>query len=851
MKHFAFITSVLFLTAVRLFSASGNAITVTDLSGAVQTNRPITISRVFAQGDIAGFAQARVNGTPVTTQCDVKTRWPDGSLQHALVSFNATIGSRATVTVDFISQTTGNNTGYLNKAGMLAFNESASGTGNGWGATIEAAVSGLTKSANARTMLNNLNVSTDFNTAQVRYWMAGPVVTQVIIEDKSPNRSADFGWSCTGGCTGDYASATWATDNQNRSLHPIFVVTFYPANKTVKVDYILENMWTTALQDQRYTVNLKSGANLASRYSKAVTHYAATRWRKTFWSGTAPGDIKIDHNLPYLISTKALPNYDPSVPVSTSKVASDISAFNATDRGDINGNGQYQKYMPGTGQTTAAHIGILPEWQVRYLYTMSKVSDNAMLDGPVLGNAAVSGHVPIHLRESLTGRSFRDANNDGLADTDDAFGRMISIDARPRVRLGEKDDDPADRIVAAGTRSDAHGWSPEQAHQPAFTYLPYLITGDWYFLEELYAWAAYNLGIANPGTTLGWSRHETWGFMNQGAIQTRGQAWALRTIGQAAFVAPDGTPEKAQFVQKVNNNIAVQEGIYNITGSPLYSACTTNPYNAATEKSKWCWGNKTASQGPDFTGSINYPNLGFISYGEPNCHDYVVSNPQANYCVLTWQEHMLYAVWGHLNELGFNYSKILQDRSKYYTSRILDPSYSPYLIQAYQTPVMTSDSKFLTSWSSVKSAFLPAVRDARTWEATGASDYAYIGFAAVSYAYPYSNGSHTGKAAWEWLKANLYNVSGEENPKWAFLPRGTGGSSTPPPVTPPPPDPVVSSCDINKDNFVNALDVQMGIDQALGTSSCTGDLDSNGRCDVIDVQRVINAALGGACRTGS
>jgi len=37
------------------------------------------------------------------------------------------------------------------------------------------------------------------------------------------------------------------------------------------------------------------------------------------------------------------------------------------------------------------------------------------------------------------------------------------------------------------------------------------------------------------------------------------------------------------------------------------------------------------------------------------------------------------------------------------------------------------------------------------------------------------------------------------------------------------------------------------VNQALGLATCTADINLSGRCDVIDVQRVTNAVLGGAC----
>lgn len=59
-------------------------------------------------------------------------------------------------------------------------------------------------------------------------------------------------------------------------------------------------------------------------------------------------------------------------------------------------------------------------------------------------------------------------------------------------------------------------------------------------------------------------------------------------------------------------------------------------------------------------------------------------------------------------------------------------------------------------------------------------------------------------------------------------------------------------CDLNTDGVVDALDVQIAVNAAIGKTACGfGDLNGNGTCDVADLQRVINAALKvAACRTG-
>ena len=65
------------------------------------------------------------------------TRWPDGSVQHALISFLATMPGNGRLTVSFTDQVSGHDTGAMNRASMLARN---------WGAEIEV-TQGTTRTA--------------------------------------------------------------------------------------------------------------------------------------------------------------------------------------------------------------------------------------------------------------------------------------------------------------------------------------------------------------------------------------------------------------------------------------------------------------------------------------------------------------------------------------------------------------------------------------------------------------------------------------------------------------------------------------------------------------------------------
>lgn len=60
-----------------------------------------------------------------------------------------------------------------------------------------------------------------------------------------------------------------------------------------------------------------------------------------------------------------------------------------------------------------------------------------------------------------------------------------------------------------------------------------------------------------------------------------------------------------------------------------------------------------------------------------------------------------------------------------------------------------------------------------------------------------------------------------------------------------------NACDLNQDGIVNAADVQAAIDMSLGISPCTAHIAGTGVCDVVIVQRVIDALLGGPCLTST
>lgn len=59
-----------------------------------------------------------------------------------------------------------------------------------------------------------------------------------------------------------------------------------------------------------------------------------------------------------------------------------------------------------------------------------------------------------------------------------------------------------------------------------------------------------------------------------------------------------------------------------------------------------------------------------------------------------------------------------------------------------------------------------------------------------------------------------------------------------------------SACDLNDNGTVDVVDVQLSVNMRLGVLPCTATI-YGGVCNDIVVQRLVNAALGGTCVTGT
>jgi len=746
---------------------AGNSIVVYSTSGSSQSNRVVSIGRFFKDGDIPQFAQAVVGGTPLLTQCDVKNRWSDGSLKFGVVSFIVPSVATTGTQVTFQNQSTGNNTGYLTQAGML-------NSAYDFDATI--AVTGtVNTTVSARNMLN----SGCGGSGCFRYWMQGPIVTAVIIEDRS-NRTYDFN---TDGGSGN-------------PLHPIFEAWFYPSGNggsgcasgggCVNVGITLENSWAShaaanSARDQAIgSLTLRTGsASPVVQCSATVpsgapqcpsfTQYGFTRWRRAYWVDGAPAAISINYGWSYLSTTGAYANFDPQY-VTPLAIATEYAAYTNDTTGanagrlsipgaDGNGIVSYDQGVNGAGYSD--WIGLYPHWDIDLLES----GDPRMVQMST-DNADLAGRFPVFFREADnsagTGGFFdctsitSPTGGNCSAGSVGTQGHLVSVNARPSCEINVGNwftncNGGGNDSIIYTPPSDGSQWYSEPgdaSHIWDLAFIPYSLFGVYYYLEEeqmLAGWVAgQGIGEYNSSATYGKQGHYALQYQ-----ATRGTAWAIRTEAYAAVISPDGTPEQAYFKSKVLDEIAALEGEHSGTDGNGYAGMTldvNNPPDCTPSGCfpfTWAAGPFQFTQTPDLSCAVNDPNcLTFFSAGR--CEDgtetcYVADGNAANNYVNSttilaaesgFMDSYLDMALGQVNQLGVaNTTQMLAWDARRYINILQNPASNPHLIEMYVVPVLLTGGSsncanlplipgcpWVQSWSEYSNGYAATILGA-TWSA--------------------------------------------------------------------------------------------------------------------------------------
>ena len=199
---------------------------------------------------------------------------------------------------------------------------------------------------------------------------------------------------------------------------------------------------------------------------------------------------------------------------------------------DLLGAGDLNPYMG----SPAGRPEIAPytDWTARYLVHRRPEQADYLLR---MGDLA--GSWPIHLREP-------------------SDGRFVSLAGRPNFWFDVRSDEHM--------RSDQWGGSPllpDNAHVPGgLALVPYLITGDHFYADEVGFWANYAVLSTWQGNSPTDDASRAGGNAAAGSgrgilatNQVRGFAWGLRNISDAAAYLPDSDPMRQQFQRIVRENL--------------------------------------------------------------------------------------------------------------------------------------------------------------------------------------------------------------------------------------------------------------------------------------------------------
>jgi hypothetical protein len=160
-------------------------------------------------------------------------------------------------------------------------------------------------------------------------------------------------------------------------------------------------------------------------------------------------------------------------------------------------------------------IGPVTECQADYIIRGGDTAFRTMI-----AQAEACGSMPIHWRDEKTG-AFIDFQRYPTATINTRVGSPV-IAAPPAPKIGGEPDRRYFRV--------------ETAHTPGLAYVPYMLTDDPYYLEELQALGSLGIGAE----AFHRQRRKLPGLADPG--QTRAFAWSMRSLFQLGVVSPEKPP---------------------------------------------------------------------------------------------------------------------------------------------------------------------------------------------------------------------------------------------------------------------------------------------------------------------
>lgn len=634
-----------------------------------------------------------------------------------------------------------------------------------------------------------------------------------------------------------------------RSLHPIFVVSFFPTFNGVSTEYHIANVWTGKLQDQEYNVNFYTGAgNVTYVTGKTfVRHVPNTMWKypdgpvvglyqdyvadRAVWqAGAIPGSISKVYDRDYFRYLKLVPN-DFTISLSQTGLNNVLTTNVPHSTGTTAAWNNGQKSAMETGQVLEANpscggptfrplaqpgirqdIGVNPTWSLTGLYAMgSGLTGASRWYEWTIGAGAASGYPPYIFWEDNPSTSLKFcAGGNSVAQPTaysctganllvDAFGKPISIDARPSTGAATSTASP---IYSIGiTTYNYWEMNDYNGHMPELLWIPWLLTGDWYYETVGISRAAWTLYAANqypnynPNDAVYWTikqyRKGDWGVI--GPIGAGGGprniAWGLRNLANGTILARDSTPEKEYLTKKLNTNLAVWEGKFNITDGSYYLPCPQDQ-TCSDDYSPWLYGRRRLGYG--LSTMATFPLLDSIGGGPLNDQPALIDPAITRAMSSFWSEGYGQWVLGDIVAKGFSQAtKVHAKLAGLTVNLVMDPANQrPLNIASYRMPMnpclplgcgsfpqalgqeflFSSIANWFNGWTTLgKTTYYSTVYTDSPSDPQGRPWMMYSALALASGVT--TDSGYTGRAAWDrWRSMLPFQNTAPNNPTWYSAP---------------------------------------------------------------------------------
>jgi hypothetical protein len=320
----------------------------------------------------------------------------------------------------------------------------------------------------------------------------------------------------------------------------------------------------------------------------------------TFSHWSSDPEIIPTHDVAYLQATKAVPNFGWDSP-------SETTLNNLTQTYTPNTVAGMSVFTAGGGSA-----GILGHTSNKADAFYASTGDARAYRGAIVLGLS-SGSWSVHYRDESTQEPFAFSTYPLMS---------LQIQNTPTVPSG------------TGGVNGSYLPNPGTSHQPPFAYLGWLVTGRWFFLDEIKYWATNNYLWQSYAT-----RESADGLIlpNAGANTDRGSAWGIRTLAQLLFSLPTALPSPRE-------------------PDALFAA---DLLNSLEKNISWYY--ESVISGTRHSGAyIN--NLGlFPSYGAKGTSVYTVENGYqsdagAMWNTVGWMQMMIVLMWGYVWDLDLSVS---------------------------------------------------------------------------------------------------------------------------------------------------------------------------------------------------